>query len=111
MARYQLTTQPPVSFDDLKAGQVALMLSAGSEPPVRLLDTIDLRREWVVAQGIVFPKGALLTHITAQQGEVGAEEDLFRVEVRPRDHIDAKPMQVSISASQLKPTAKNSPEL
>lgn len=52
MARYILTTEPPTGFDDLVAGQTALMLLSGANGALKLVDQEE-DHEWGVLNGTV----------------------------------------------------------
>lgn len=101
MTRYRLTTNPPSDFDDLKAGKVALAFCSREHPDVRLLDTLDQQRAWIAVDGIVLPKGALLTHITTQRREDPMETGVPDVEAHTSDRIGSKPINAVITVPQL----------
>lgn len=101
MARYLLTTNPTSEFDDLKAAQIALAFSSRESPGVRLLDTLDRRCAWIAMDGIVLPRGALLTHITTQCRNDAMEPCVPEVEALTSDNVYSKRINAAITVTQL----------
>lgn len=105
MPRYLLKTDPPLLFEDRQAGLAALVLCSEESPFLRLLDTKNEGVAWVMVDGNILPKGALLTRITPQHHGDSIGEPC--IEVYEADSTQAKRLDINLKTRDLENLIKS----